>query len=116
MQGVQAVPERLIGIRIEVAVAVQGEADRGVPGPGGNLLRIRPGCNPQRHRRMPQVMDAQPIQPSRSGRRPPDAMPETGQTQRPTLRTHKYQVVSGPGMGQLLGQGLDHDPGEPDTR
>ena len=37
MQRIQAVPERLIGVRIEVAVAVQGEADRSVAGPGGDL-------------------------------------------------------------------------------
>jgi hypothetical protein len=114
MQRIQAVPERLIGIRIEVAVAVQGEANRGMPSPGGDLLRIRPGRNPQRHRRMPQVMDAQPIQPGHPGRRTPDSMPEGGQPQRPTLRTHKHQIVGGPGTGQQVGQGLDHDPGEPD--
>jgi hypothetical protein len=34
MQRVQAIPERLIGVRIEGAVAVEGEADRGVPRPG----------------------------------------------------------------------------------
>jgi ADP-ribose pyrophosphatase YjhB (NUDIX family) len=82
MQRIQAVPQRLIGVRIEVAVAVQGEADRGMPGPGGDLLGIRPGSNPQRHCRMPQVMDAQPIQSGRPGQRPPDAMPECGQPQR----------------------------------
>jgi hypothetical protein len=69
MKGVQAVPERLIRVRIEMAIAIQGEADRGVPGPSGDLLGIRPGRNPQRHGRMPQVVNAQPIQPGRSGRR-----------------------------------------------
>jgi len=64
---------------------------------------------------MPQVVNAQPIQPGRSGRRPPDAMPESGQPQHPTLRTHEHQVIGGPRTGQLLGQGLDNDPGEPDT-
>jgi hypothetical protein len=78
MQRVQAVPERLIRVRIQVAMAVEGETDRGVPGPSGDLLGIRPGRNPQRHRRMPQVVDAQPIQPGRPSCRPPDAMPETG--------------------------------------
>jgi hypothetical protein len=42
-------------------------------------------------------------------------MPEAGQPQRPTLRPHEHQVVGMPKAGQLLGQGLDHDPGEPDT-
>jgi hypothetical protein len=58
MQGVQAVPERLVGVRIEVTVAVQGKADRGMPGPSGDLLGSCPGRNPQRHRRMPQVVNA----------------------------------------------------------
>jgi hypothetical protein len=39
--------------RIEVAAAVQGEADRGVPGPGGDLLWDLPSRNPQRHLRCP---------------------------------------------------------------
>jgi hypothetical protein len=30
------------------------------------------------------------------------------------LRTHEHQVVSRPRTSQLLGQGFDHDPGEPD--
>jgi 8-oxo-dGTP pyrophosphatase MutT (NUDIX family) len=45
-----------------MAIAIQGEADRGVPGPSGDLLGIRLGRNPQRHCRMPQVVNAQPIQ------------------------------------------------------
>jgi hypothetical protein len=44
MQRVQAVPERPIGDRIEMAVAIQSKADRGMPGPGGDLLGIRPGA------------------------------------------------------------------------
>jgi hypothetical protein len=70
MQRVKAVPERLIGVGVEVAVAVQREAHRGVAGPGGNLLGIRAGRDPQRHRGVAQVVDAQPVQPGRSGRRP----------------------------------------------
>ena len=67
MQRIKAVPERLIGLGVEVAIAVEGEADRGMPGPRGDLLGIRPGRNPQRDRRMPQVVDAQPI---KAGLRP----------------------------------------------
>jgi hypothetical protein len=64
---------------------------------------------------MPQVVDAQSLQPGRPGRRPPDAMPECGQPQRPTLGTHKYQVIGGPRADQLLGKGLDHHTWQPDT-
>jgi hypothetical protein len=79
MQRIQAVPEHLISVRIQVTIAVEGEIDRGMPGPSGDLLGIRPGRNPQGDGRMPQVMDARPIQLGRPGCRPPDAMPETGQ-------------------------------------
>jgi hypothetical protein len=37
MQRVQTVPQCLIGVRIEVAIAVQGEAHRGMSGPSGDL-------------------------------------------------------------------------------
>ena len=116
MQGVQAVPEHLIGVRIEVAIAVQGEADRGVAGPGGDLLGIRAGRDPQRHRCMPQVMDAQPIQPGRPGCRAPDAMPEGGQSQRATLGTHEHQIVGGPRTGQLPARASTTTLGSPTRR
>ena len=61
MERVKAIPERLIGVGIEVAVAVEGEADRGVPGPGGDLLGIRAGRDPQGDRGVAQVVDTQPI-------------------------------------------------------
>jgi hypothetical protein len=67
--------------------------------------------NPQRHRRMPQVMDTQPIQPSGPGCRPPDAMPESGQMQRPTLRPHEHQVLGGPRPGPDARQGPRPRPG-----
>jgi Transposase, Mutator family len=38
VQRIKAVPERLIGLGVEVAIAVEGEADRGMPGPRGDLL------------------------------------------------------------------------------
>jgi hypothetical protein len=116
MQRIQAIPERLIGVRMEVAVAVQGEADRGMPGPGGDLLGIGAGRDPQRHRRMPQVVDAQPIQPGRPGCPASDAMPECGQPRRSTLRTHEHQVLGGPGTAQLVGQRLNHGPGNATRR
>jgi hypothetical protein len=31
------------------------------------------------------------------------------------LRTHEHLIIGRPRTGQLLGQGLDHDAGEPDT-
>ena len=64
---------------------------------------------------MTQVVDAQPVQPGRSGCRPPDAMPESGQPERATLRANEHQVVGGPRTGELLGQRLDHDAGKPDA-
>jgi hypothetical protein len=39
-----------------VAVAVQGERDRGVPGPDANPLGVRAGRDPQRDGGVPQVV------------------------------------------------------------
>jgi hypothetical protein len=55
MQRVQAVPQRLIGVRIEMTVTVQGEADRGMPGPSRDLLRVGARRNPQGDGRMPRA-------------------------------------------------------------
>ena len=44
MQGIEAVTQRGVGTGIQVAVAVQREADRGVTGQGGNLLGARAGA------------------------------------------------------------------------
>jgi hypothetical protein len=48
-----------------------GEAHRGMAGPRRNLLGIRTSRDPQRHRRVPKIVDAQPIQADRQSRRPP---------------------------------------------
>src|SRR4029453_18606452 len=71
VERVQAVAERAVGLRVEVAVAVQGEAHRGVPSPRRDLLRVGAGRDPQRHRRVPKGVDAQPAQPPRHDGWPP---------------------------------------------
>src|SRR5215211_603766 len=48
--------------RVQVPIAVQREAHRGVPSPHRDLLGTRPGRNPQRHCGMAKVMNAQPFQ------------------------------------------------------
>jgi hypothetical protein len=55
---------RRVGLRVQMAVAVPGEAHRGMPGPGRDLLGVGAGRDPQGDRRVPQVVDAQPVQPS----------------------------------------------------
>jgi hypothetical protein len=115
MQRIQAVPERLIGVGVEVAVTVEGEADRGVPSPGGDLLGIGARRDPQGDRGMPQVVDAQSIERGRAGCRPPDAIPESGQPQRPTLRAHEHQIVGAPRTDELFSERLDYNAGEPDA-
>jgi hypothetical protein len=108
MKGVQAVPERLIRIRIEMAIAIQGEADRGVPGPSGDLLGIRPG-------RMPQVVNAQPIQPGRSGRRPPDAMPDPTSRNVPPCGPINTRSSADPGWPSCSAKASTTTRGSPDT-
>jgi hypothetical protein len=55
---VEAVAERRVGLREQVAIAVQHEAGRGVPGPHRDLFRGGAGRNPQRHRCMAEIVDA----------------------------------------------------------
>ena len=42
MKSVQTVPRRLVRFRVQVPIAVQGEAHRGMPGPGRDLLGTGP--------------------------------------------------------------------------
>ena len=79
----------------QMAVAVQHEADRGVPGPLGDLLRGGAGRDPQRHRRMPQVMDAQPVEVRGDHGRTPDVLAEVGDPQHLAAARPEHEV-SGP--------------------
>jgi hypothetical protein len=54
-----------------VAVAVQGEVDRGVPRAHGDLLGRRAGGDPQRHGGVAKVVDAQALQAGCPGSRHP---------------------------------------------
>jgi hypothetical protein len=56
------------------------------PGAAGDLLRTGAGGDPQRHGRMPQVMDGRPSRFGIPGCRPPDTSAEGDHPQRPTLR------------------------------
>src|SRR5215218_3823710 len=51
-------------------------------GPHGDLFRSRAGGDPQRHRRMPKVVDAQSLKTGCLGGRDPEARPETPDPQR----------------------------------
>src|SRR4030095_12985780 len=51
VERIQAVAEGGIGLRVQVAVAIQGEAHRGGPSPSRGLLGIGTGRDPPRHRR-----------------------------------------------------------------
>ena len=70
---IQPVAQRRVGLRVEVAGEVQGEAQRGVAGAGGDLLGTSPGRDPQGHGRVPQVVEPQPLQTELPDRRAPDA-------------------------------------------
>src|SRR4030095_4377549 len=48
MQRLQPVTQRCVGLWVQVAVAVQREADRGMPRAHGDLLGRRAGGDPQR--------------------------------------------------------------------
>jgi hypothetical protein len=99
--------------RVQVAVAIQGEAHRGVPSPRRNLLGIRTNRNPERDSRVPKVVAAQPIQSGSPGRRPPRPSAERGHPQRPTLRSREHEGVQVARPGQVRGQLLDHKARQP---
>jgi hypothetical protein len=67
VDGVQPVTESRIRLRVEVAVTIQGEAHRGMPGPGSHLLRVGGGRDPQGDGRVAQIVDAQSGAPGRTG-------------------------------------------------
>jgi hypothetical protein len=114
VESVQPVAEGGIGLGIQVAVAVHGEAHRGMPGPGGDLLGVGAGRDPQGDGRVAKVVDAQAIQPGVPGRWPPDASPEGDHPQRPALRGREHKGVRWGRRCQVGGQLLDHGPGESD--
>jgi hypothetical protein len=53
----------------------------------------------QRDRRMPQVMNAQPLQASRTGRRAPHPGAEVGGPQRVTVRQCEHEACPAPSTG-----------------
>jgi len=76
-----------------MAIAVQGEAHRGVPGPGGDLLGAGPGGDPQGDRRVPQVMDAQPLQAGGPGRGTPYPRAEARGAQRGAVGEGEHEAI-----------------------
>jgi hypothetical protein len=96
VHGVQAVGRLVIMAREQVAVAVQGECDRGVPGPDADLLGIGAGGDPQGHGGEPQVVGPQRHQPNRPDRREPDFDPEIRRCSTPPLSAVDTQASASP--------------------
>src|SRR4029450_3067538 len=78
----QPVTEHGVRFRVQVAVAVQCEADRGVAGPHGDLLGCRAGGDPQRHGGVPKIVDTQTIDAGCPGGWDPEARAEAPTPQR----------------------------------
>jgi hypothetical protein len=57
--GVEAIVHGVFGARVEVAVAVKREADRGMAGSDGRFLRARSGGDPERDGGVAQVVRAE---------------------------------------------------------
>ena len=55
-EGVEAVGHGVVGVVVEMAVAVEGEGDGRVAGPGGDLFRVGAGADQQRDVGVPQVV------------------------------------------------------------
>jgi len=80
-QVIQPRAERGIRLGEQVTVAVQHEADRGVPRALRDLLGRGAGGDPQRHGGMPQIMDAQPVEVRSDHSRAPNVAAEVGDPQ-----------------------------------
>ena len=52
----EAIAQPLIGFREQVPVTIEGKAHGGVTRPGGDLLRIRPGGDPQGDSGVPEIV------------------------------------------------------------
>ncbi len=66
-----------------MAVAVQGQANQGVPGAHGDLLGRRAGGDPRGHDGVAKIVDAQALQAGCLGRRHPKARPKARDPQQP---------------------------------
>ena len=111
MKAVQTVPQRSVRLRVQMPIAVQGEAHRGVPGACGDLFRTGSGGDPQRDRRVPKVMDAQPLQPGGSRCWSPDPGAEVRGAERGTVGEGEHEAIRlGRPDGQMFLERLDHDP------
>jgi hypothetical protein len=78
-----------------MAIAVQREADRGVPGPHRNLFRGGACGDPKRHGRVAKVMNAKAGKPGRVGGQPPDPVAEGDDAQGATLGRGEDGTVHG---------------------
>jgi hypothetical protein len=98
-----------------MAIAVQGEADRGVPRAHSDLLGRRAGGDLQRRGRVAKVVDAQALQASCLGIRRPRARPKARDPQRPQPGGGE-DVTAGPLRGGKMRLELTDDKGrQPDS-
>src|SRR5512133_2687788 len=114
MQRLQPVTQRGISLWVQMAVAVEREADRGMPRTYGDLLGRRTGGDPQRHRGVAKVVDAQALQAGCQGSRHPKARPKAPDPQRPPTGGGE-DVAAGPLCGGKMCLQLADDEGrQPD--
>jgi hypothetical protein len=80
-KGIQTVRDLVLGVLVQVAVAIECERHRGVAGSDRNFLRIRSGRHPQCHERVTQLVELEPGKARRSyGWLPPHSV-EAGPAQ-----------------------------------
>jgi hypothetical protein len=72
------------------------------------------GRDPQRHRRVPKVVDAQPVQADDLHRRPPEAAAVQRPAQRAAVRPGEHVVLGLAWRRQQPGERVDDEPGQPD--
>jgi hypothetical protein len=114
VQAIEPIPQPGIRLWIQVAVAVKGETDRGVPGPHRDLLGGGARGDPQRDRRVAKVVDPHARQPGRFGGWPPDPVAEPNDAQRAALRRGEDMLIQGAVPHKVHLELADHETWQAD--
>ena len=86
----------LFGPGKQVAVPVECEAHRRVPGPGGDLLRIASGGDPEGYRGMAEIMRPEMNEPCLLHGRHPESLSPQVELDRATVGCGEHQVLGSP--------------------
>jgi hypothetical protein len=116
VERVQAVAQGGVGLGVQVAVAIEGEADRGMPGPGGDLLGVGAGRDHSATAVRRRSWMRRPSTPAAlvAGRHTPS--PESGHPQRAILRRGEHEALRSPRSTRWAASSSTTNRGSPTVR